>query len=81
MNPYNDGKAKTFITNIRREDYDSDALQMFFDQNDQFWVTDDATDVNGNPVPSSVAVHTADGMGSEDARYFSGFMQLYLNLK
>lgn len=31
MKPYDDGKAKTFITNILRDDYNSDQLQMFFD--------------------------------------------------
>lgn len=75
------GKSKTFITNLRRDDYESDELQMFFDQNDQFWVTDDATDVHGRPIPYSVAVHTTNGMGSEDARYFSMFMRLYLSMK
>lgn len=83
MKPYIEhyGKAKTFITNISLKDYNSDELQMFFAQNKQFWTTDDATDVYGNPVPSSVAVHTTDGIGSKDARYFSGFMRLYLNMK
>lgn len=72
---------KTFITNIRREDYNSNELQMFFDQNGQFWVTDDATDAYGRPIPYSLAVHTTNGMGSEDARYFGMFMRLYLNIK